>query len=100
MTNSVPLIEAARGDARKAIRFATSAGVDGSERYAADRIHNDLFASFVVRLKLYPKVSVDLVTEGRLVGIVAEGFDLGLRAASLVPSDMIAIRLACRNDTP
>jgi DNA-binding transcriptional LysR family regulator len=36
-------------------------------------------------------VHVDLVTEGRIVDIVAEGFDLGIRSADLVPSDMIAI---------
>jgi DNA-binding transcriptional LysR family regulator len=42
-------------------------------------------------LRRYPQVHVDLVTEGRIVDIVAEGFDLGLRSAELVPSDMIAI---------
>ncbi len=42
-------------------------------------------------LRRYPHVHVDLVTEGRLVDIVAAGFDLGLRSADLVPSDMIAI---------
>lgn len=44
-------------------------------------------------LRRYPQVHVDLVTEGRLVDIVADGFDLGVRAASLVPSDMIVISL-------
>jgi DNA-binding transcriptional LysR family regulator len=39
----------------------------------------------------YPEMEVDLVTEGRLVDIVAEGFDLGLRPADLVPRDMIAL---------
>lgn len=42
-------------------------------------------------LRRHPQVHVDLVTEGRIVDIVAEGFDLGLRAADLVPSDMIAV---------
>jgi len=42
-------------------------------------------------LRRYPQVHIDLVTEGRLVDIVAVGFDLGLRSADLVPSDMIAI---------
>ncbi|HEV7252087.1 MAG TPA: LysR substrate-binding domain-containing protein [Mesorhizobium sp.] len=42
-------------------------------------------------LRQYPQVHVDLVTEGRIVDIVAEGFDLGLRTADLVPSDMIAV---------
>lgn len=44
-------------------------------------------------LRRHPRVHVDLVTEGRLVDIVAEGFDLGVRVADLVPSDMIAISL-------
>jgi DNA-binding transcriptional LysR family regulator len=30
-------------------------------------------------LKRYPDVTVDIVTEGRLIDIVAEGFDAGLR---------------------
>ncbi|MCY1279386.1 HTH-type transcriptional regulator PgrR [compost metagenome] len=44
-------------------------------------------------LRRYPQVHVDLVTEGRLVDIVADGFDLGVRAMNLVPSDMIVIAL-------
>ncbi|HKO50452.1 MAG TPA: LysR family transcriptional regulator, partial [Polyangiaceae bacterium] len=42
-------------------------------------------------LRRYPDVHVDLVTEGRLVDIVADGFDFGVRMADLVPTDMIAI---------
>jgi DNA-binding transcriptional LysR family regulator len=42
-------------------------------------------------LRRYPQVHIDLVTEGRLVDIVADGFDLGVRSADLVPRDMIAI---------
>ncbi|MFP5076246.1 LysR substrate-binding domain-containing protein [Rhizobium sp. YIM 134829] len=44
-------------------------------------------------LRLYPDMAVDLVTEGRLVDIVRDGFDLGVRVAALVPSDMIAVSL-------
>jgi DNA-binding transcriptional LysR family regulator len=51
-------------------------------------IMSPLVLEFVRR---YPDVHVDLVTEGRLVDIVADGFDLGLRRADLVPADMIAI---------
>ncbi|MBK3775395.1 LysR family transcriptional regulator [Azospirillum brasilense] len=47
-------------------------------------------------LRLYPQVHVDLVTEGRLIDIVADGFDLGIRTADLVPSDMIAVPLGPR----
>ncbi|WP_339948037.1 LysR substrate-binding domain-containing protein [uncultured Albimonas sp.] len=44
-------------------------------------------------LRRFPEMHVDLVTEGRLVDIVAEGFDLGVRAADLVPAEMIATPL-------
>lgn len=44
-------------------------------------------------LRRYPQVSIDLVTEGRLVDVVADGFDFGIRSRDLVPTDMIAIPL-------
>jgi DNA-binding transcriptional LysR family regulator len=44
-------------------------------------------------LRRHPQVHIDLVTEGRLVDVVAAGFDLGVRGADLVPSDTIAIAL-------
>lgn len=57
---------------------------------AAREILSPLVLEF---LRRHPQVHVDLVTEGRLVDIVAEGFDLGVRSADLVPSDMIAVPL-------
>jgi DNA-binding transcriptional LysR family regulator len=57
---------------------------------AAREILSPLLLEF---LSSYPHVHIDLVTEGRLVDIVAEGFDLGVRRADLVPSDMIAVTL-------
>lgn len=52
----------------------------------------EVFAPLILEfLRRYPQVHVDLVTEGRLVDIVAEGFDLGIRTQNLVPTDMIAI---------
>lgn len=54
----------------------------------------EILAPLVLRfLRRHPQVHVDLVTEGRIVDIVAEGFDLGIRTAELVPSDMIAVPL-------
>jgi DNA-binding transcriptional LysR family regulator len=44
--------------------------------------------TFTVR---YPRVEVDLVTNGRLVDIVAEGFDAGVRLSEFVPQDMIRV---------
>jgi len=58
--------------------------------FAAREIISPLVLEF---LRRYPEMSVDLVTEGRLVDIVAGGFDLGVRVANLVPSDMIAVSL-------
>lgn len=57
---------------------------------AAREILSPLVLEF---LRRHRQVHVDLVTEGRLVDIVAEGFDLGVRASDLVPSDMIAVPL-------
>lgn len=44
-------------------------------------------------LRRFPGVRIDLVTEGNLVDIVADGFDFGVRSENLVPTDMIAIPL-------
>lgn len=57
---------------------------------AAREIMAPLVLSYLQR---YPQVHIDLVTEGRLVDVVAAGFDLGVRSADLVPSDAIAIPL-------
>lgn len=64
------------------IRLNTSEG-------GADRVL-PLIIDFMVA---YPDVSVDLVTEGRLVDIVAEGFDAGLRLQDDVPKDMVCLPL-------
>ncbi len=54
-----------------------------------------LLADVVPRfLDLYPDVELDLVSEGRLVDIVEQGFDAGIRLLEAVPKDMIAVRLA------
>lgn len=58
--------------------------------FAAQAILSPLVVEF---LRRYPDMTVDLVTEGRLVDIVADGFDLGVRVAGLVPSDMISVSL-------
>lgn len=57
---------------------------------AAREVLSPLILEF---LRRYPGVHVDLVTEGRLVDVVAAGFDLGIRTMDLVPSDTIAIPL-------
>ena len=57
---------------------------------AAREIMSPLVLTYLQR---YPQVHIDIVTEGRLVDVVAAGFDLGLRSANLVPNDAIAIPL-------
>jgi DNA-binding transcriptional LysR family regulator len=42
-------------------------------------------------LRRYPEMKLDLVTEGRMIDIVVEGFDAGIRLAESVPQDMIAV---------
>ncbi|HEY0197873.1 MAG TPA: LysR family transcriptional regulator [Rhodanobacter sp.] len=42
-------------------------------------------------MQRYPDMQVDIVTEGRLVDIVADGFDAGIRTIETVPQDMVAV---------
>lgn len=63
------------------LRINTSLG-------AARRIFAPLVLPFLER---YPDMRVDLVTEGRLVDIVASGFDAGIRQADTVPRDMVSV---------
>lgn len=39
----------------------------------------------------YPDMRVDLAVDGRMVDIVADGFDAGVRGADAVPQDMVAL---------
>jgi DNA-binding transcriptional LysR family regulator len=43
-------------------------------------------------LNRFPDMTLDLVTEGRQVDIVAEGFDAGVRLGEALAQDMIAVR--------
>jgi len=44
-------------------------------------------------MRRYPEISVDIVTNDRLVDIVRDGFDAGIRLAEHLPGDMIAVPL-------
>ncbi len=44
-------------------------------------------------LQRHPLMSVDLVSEGQLVDIVAAGFDAGVRLGEALPQDMVAVRI-------
>jgi DNA-binding transcriptional LysR family regulator len=62
------------------LRINTSAG--------AAKQAMPLFIDFLQR---YPEMKLDVVTEGRMIDIVVEGFDAGIRLAESVPQDMIAV---------
>jgi DNA-binding transcriptional LysR family regulator len=44
-------------------------------------------------LRRYNEMKVAIVTEGRLIDIIKDGFDAGVRLAEAVPQDMIAMPL-------
>ncbi len=56
---------------------------------AISMLLDDVVPAFLAQ---YPEMSLDLVSDGRLVDIVAEGFDAGLRLGESLPQDMIAVR--------
>lgn len=61
--------------------------INASEE-AARLVMTPLVVPFLQR---YPDVRLDIAADGRLVDIVAEGFDAGLRLAESVPLDMISV---------
>lgn len=87
---AVWMIEQAMRNARAHQEIASGTLRINAFASAAREILAPLILAYV---RQYPNVHVDLVTEGRLVDIVAAGFDLGIRRADFVPSDMIALRL-------
>ena len=62
------------------LRINTSAG---AARMAGPLVHE--------YLRRYPDMHVDIVTEGKLIDIVADGFDAGIRLAEQVPRDMVSV---------
>jgi DNA-binding transcriptional LysR family regulator len=106
-TRSVAITEAGRvfleqvGPALQDLRAALdavrshNAGPSGTLRINAfaSAARSALLPLVVEFLAQHPQVHIDLVTEGRLVDIVADGFDFGVRSESLVPSDVIVIPL-------
>lgn len=57
---------------------------------AAFLLLEPLFSAYAAR---YPQVRIDIVSESRMIDVVAEGFDAGIRLAEFVPQDMIAVPL-------
>jgi DNA-binding transcriptional LysR family regulator len=75
--------------------LSEASGPRGRLRINANRSAARLLLGRVVPLFLarHPNVELDLVSEGRLVDIVEQGFDAGVRLAEAVPQDMVAIPL-------
>jgi DNA-binding transcriptional LysR family regulator len=57
-------------------------------RLAAALLLRDILPTMAER---FPDVVVDLVVEGKLIDIVASGFDAGIRLVDSIPRDMIAV---------
>lgn len=67
--------------------------VAGTVRINAPRLGATLLVRDIlpVMAERFPDVVVDLVVEGKLVDIVAAGFDAGIRLVDSIPKDMIAV---------
>jgi DNA-binding transcriptional LysR family regulator len=63
--------------------------INGPENAIRYLLHS-VVPEFLVR---YPAVELDLVAEGRLIEIVEQGFDAGVRLGESLPKDMVAVRL-------
>lgn len=78
------LAEATRFGSQPGGRLRINAGEEAARLLLAEVV-----PAFMER---HPGIDLDLVTEGRLVDIVAEGFDAGVRLGEAVPQDMVAVR--------
>ncbi|MEP9373499.1 LysR family transcriptional regulator [Mesorhizobium sp. KR1-2] len=74
------------------------AGEHGAEPSGTLRINTSLGAArmlltplFLEYARRYPRVELEIVTEGALVDVIGQGFDAGIRLAEAVPPDMIAV---------
>lgn len=70
--------------------------VAGTVRINAPRLGAVLLMRDIlpVMAERFPDVTVDLVVEGKLIDIVAAGFDAGVRLVDSIPMDMIAVPFA------
>lgn len=70
--------------------------VAGTVRINAPRLGATILLRDIVPAmsERFPDVVVDLVVEGKLIDIVAGGFDAGVRLVDSIPKDMIAVPLA------
>ncbi len=75
------------------IRDAMSEANDSSDTLSgtlrlntAERAAEEMLQPVIIEyLRRYPQMHIDLVTDARLIDIVADGFDVGFRLAEAVP---------------
>ncbi|WP_144152170.1 LysR family transcriptional regulator [Paraburkholderia sp. BCC1885] len=85
-----PALSTIRGALEQAGRFRDT--VSGTLRINTSAgAARQVMPVFIAFLQRYPDMKLDIVTEGRLIDIVVEGFDAGVRLAETVPRDMIAV---------
>jgi DNA-binding transcriptional LysR family regulator len=86
------------GTLEQAVRSVRSLGseVSGLLRISAPRAALEPILVPLVQefCRAYPKVTVELFADDRLIDIVEEGFDAGVRTARNLYADMIAVRLS------
>jgi DNA-binding transcriptional LysR family regulator len=86
------------GALAEAVRSVRSVGseVAGLLRISAPRAAVEPILAPIVEdfCKAHPKVVVELFADDRLIDIVEEGFDAGVRTAANLDADMIAVRLS------
>ncbi|MDI7863755.1 LysR family transcriptional regulator [Rhizobiaceae bacterium n13] len=109
-TRSVSLTEAGEGflekiaPALKEIESAVEGATEAAARprgrlrinSSAGGVRGHLMPLLMEYRRRYPDVDIDVASDGRLVDIVAEGFDLGMRLLESVPQDMVAIPLTAQ----
>ncbi len=84
ISNALQEVDDFRGTPSGTVRINASEG-------AVRMVLRPLLARF---LAAYPQVHLDIVCDGKLSDIIADGFDAGIRLADAVPQDMVAIRVS------
>jgi DNA-binding transcriptional LysR family regulator len=91
-------VRAALSDLEEALEETTSSRSrpTGSIRISATETGVKLLLRHVLPqfLEKYPEIHVEFVVDTRMVDIVSDGFDAGIRVQEDVPRDMIAIRFS------
>ncbi|WP_077925485.1 LysR family transcriptional regulator [Wohlfahrtiimonas larvae] len=62
-----------------------------SDEYALDYLLWPILSQIILQ---YPEISFEITSDYRLMDIVAEGFDIGLRRGKLLSNDMTAMRIS------